>query len=52
MEKGFYREKSTPIFPISGWMGDNFLSKSHNMGWWKGVDVLVGKETIHVDHLF
>merc|ERR1719164_116661 len=22
------------------------------MDWWKGVDVLVGKETIHVDHLF
>merc|ERR1719240_1822224 len=30
-------EKNTPMLPISGWIG---------------VDVLVGKETIHVDHLF
>jgi len=45
-------EKSTPVLPISGWMGDNLLKKSDNMGWWKGFDVLVGKETIHVDTLY
>jgi len=33
-------EKSTPMLPISGWMGDNLLKKSENMGWWKGVDVV------------
>jgi len=32
-------------------MGDNLLKKSDNMGWWKGADVAVGKETIHVDTL-
>merc|ERR1712061_828396 len=31
-------EKSTPVLPISGWMGDNLLKKSDNMGWWKGAD--------------
>ena len=25
-------EKSTPVMPISGWMGDNLLKKSENMG--------------------
>merc|ERR1712242_214236 len=29
-------EKNTPVLPISGWMGDNLLKKSENMGWWKG----------------
>lgn len=45
--------KSVPVIPISGWMGDNLIVKSEKMaGWWKGVDVLVGKETIHIDTLF
>jgi elongation factor 1-alpha len=42
-------EKGTPVVPISGWMGDNLLKKSTNMGWWTGVDVVYGKETIHID---
>merc|ERR1712195_268035 len=45
-------EKNTPVMPISGWMGDNLLKKSDNMGWWKGNDVVVGKETIHVDTMY
>jgi elongation factor 1-alpha len=42
---------SVPILPISGWKGDNLLKKSENMGWWKGMDVKVEKETLHVDTL-
>ena len=38
--------------PISGWMGDNLLKKSENMGWWKGMDIACGKETIHCDTLY
>merc|ERR1712176_1381329 len=34
--------KSVPILPISGFQGDNLLSKSPKMSWWNGVDVLVG----------
>merc|ERR1719162_2140175 len=45
-------EKNTPVVPISGWMGDNLLKKSDNMTWWKGVDVVTGKETIHIDTLY
>jgi len=45
-------EKSVPIIPISGWMGDNLLKKSENMAWWKGVDVnkpLKPEEKVHID---
>jgi len=46
-------EKNVPVMPISGWMGDNLLKKSDNMGWWKGMDVSYeGKENIHVDTIF
>jgi elongation factor 1-alpha len=30
---------SVPVIPISGWMGDNLLTKSEKMPWWKGVEV-------------
>jgi len=43
---------SVPIFPISGWMGDNLIEKSPNMAWWKGVDVKgMDGETHHVEYL-
>lgn len=32
-------EASVPIMPISGWMGDNLISKSSNMTWWNGMEV-------------
>ena len=32
-------QDSVPIIPISGWMGDNLIKKSDNMGWWKGKEV-------------
>jgi len=43
-------EKSVPVLPISGWKGDNLLSKSMNMTWWNGVKVLdqAGKEHLIV----
>jgi len=44
-------DKQIPIIPISGFKGDNLLNKTTNMDWWKGVDVLVGKEKIHIDTL-
>merc|ERR1711953_960284 len=45
-------EKNAPYMPISGWIGDNLLKKSDNMDWWKGFDVAVSKETIHIDTLY
>merc|ERR1711998_599987 len=32
---------SVPVMPISGWMGDNLLEKSANMGWWNGCKIKV-----------
>lgn len=43
--------KQIPVIPISGWMGDNLIKKSDNMAWWKGADVEVGKEKVHIDTL-
>ncbi|KDD76122.1 glycosyl hydrolase [Helicosporidium sp. ATCC 50920] len=40
--KGDFVEKSVPVIPISGWMGDNLITKSTNMTWWEGKEVLVG----------
>jgi len=37
--KDSFLDASVPIIPISGWMGDNLITKSTNMGWWKGKEV-------------
>jgi elongation factor 1-alpha len=42
---------SVPFLPISGWKGDNLITKSTNMAWWKGADIKQGKVAIHVDTL-
>jgi len=42
MKVGWKKEQitgGTPVMPISGWMGDNLLTKSEKMAWWKGVEV-------------
>jgi len=31
-------EGQLPIFPISGWLGDNLIKPSTNMDWWKGME--------------
>jgi len=42
-------DKSTPVIPISGWMGDNLITKSTNMAWWTGQEILTeDKRTIQV----
>jgi len=45
-------EKSTPVLPLSGWMGDNLIKKTENMSWWSGQDILVEKATMHIDTLY
>jgi len=49
-------EKSVPVIPISGWMGDNLLTKSTNMPWWSGMDIIVptrsGEEKLHIDTVY
>merc|ERR1719313_3237437 len=47
-----FLDSGVPFMPISGWCGDNLVKKTTNMAWWKGADVKVGSETIHVDTLY
>lgn len=50
--KGDFVEKQVPIVPISGWMGDNLITKSTNMSWWTGMDVTnMSNKKIHVHTL-
>jgi elongation factor 1-alpha len=32
-------DESVPIVPISGWIGDNLITKSANMPWWTGAEI-------------
>merc|ERR1711971_1443481 len=34
--KNEFIKESVPMIPISGWEGDNLITKSNNMNWWKG----------------
>merc|ERR1712054_546947 len=42
---------SVPFIPMSGWKGDNLITKSANMGWWSGCDVKVDGKSLHIDTL-
>jgi len=37
--KDSFVKESVPIIPISGWLGDNLITESTNMTWWKGQNV-------------
>jgi len=41
-------EKGVPVLPLSGWMGDNLLTKTTNMAWWAGQKVEVDKKTYDI----
>jgi len=47
-----FLENGVPYMAISGWCGDNLVKKTTNMAWWKGQDVKVGDDMIHVDTLY
>jgi elongation factor 1-alpha len=45
-------EKCTPILPLSGWMGDNLITKSDKMTWFPGCDVVTQDGSkVHIDTL-
>jgi elongation factor 1-alpha len=44
--------KSVPVLPISGWMGDNLLTKSTNMKWWEGQDIEAASGKMHIDTFY
>jgi elongation factor 1-alpha len=41
-----YNPEKVPFVPISGWLGDNMLEKSTNMGWFKGPTLLEALDSI------
>merc|ERR1712151_1204248 len=45
-------EKSVPVLPLSGWMGDNLNKKSENMAWWSGCDIVVDGPKFHINTLY
>jgi elongation factor 1-alpha len=36
--------KRVPFLPLSGWIGDNLLTLSDKMPWWKGQNIVIGKK--------
>lgn len=48
-------EKGVVFLPISGYKGDNLITKSTNMSWWTGTDVALPKSagggSVHVETL-
>jgi elongation factor 1-alpha len=43
--------KEFPFIPISGWEGDNLVKKSENLTWYKGCDLEINGEKIHIHTL-
>merc|ERR1712072_176089 len=44
-------KREFPFIPISGWEGDNLVKKTEKMAWYKGVDLEIDGNKIHVDTL-
>merc|ERR1712224_180180 len=44
-------KKEFPFIPISGWEGDNLVKRTEKMAWYKGVDLEIDGNKIHVDTL-
>jgi elongation factor 1-alpha len=49
--KDDFVNNSVPIIPISGWAGDNLVKESDKMAWWKGQDVKINDQVVHVHTL-
>jgi len=45
LKKVGYNPEKIPFVPISGWVGDNMIEKSENMGWYKGPTLLEALDT-------
>jgi len=41
-----YNPEKVPFVPISGWLGDNMLERSTNMGWYKGPTLIEALDAI------
>jgi elongation factor 1-alpha len=48
LKKIGYKPETIPFIPISGWLGDNMIERSTNMGWWKGPTLLEALDALAV----
>jgi len=46
LKKVGYPTDTIPFIPISGWLGDNMIERSANMGWYKGPILLEALDAI------
>jgi len=46
LKKVGYNPDKVPFVPISGWVGDNMLEKSDNMGWYKGPTLIEALDSL------
>jgi elongation factor 1-alpha len=46
LKKIGYNPEKIPFVPISGWLGDNMIEKSANLGWWKGPTLLEALDSL------
>jgi elongation factor 1-alpha len=46
LKKVGYNPEKIPFVPISGWLGDNMIEKSTNLGWYKGPTLLEALDAI------
>mmetsp|Transcript_61545 Transcript_61545/g.137121 ORF Transcript_61545/g.137121 Transcript_61545/m.137121 type:complete len:477 (-) Transcript_61545:478-1908(-) len=44
-------EKGVPVLPLSGWMGDNLITKTSNMSWWDTKTITVDKKDFQITTL-
>lgn len=40
LKKVGYKPEAVAMIPLSGWLGDNMIEVTTNMGWWKGCDIV------------
>merc|ERR1712127_104121 len=44
-------EKGVPVLPLSGWMGDNLITKTSNVSWWDTKTITVDKKDFQITTL-
>jgi len=47
LKKVGYKPAKIPFVPISGWVGDNMIERSANMGWYKGPYLLEALDNVN-----
>lgn len=46
LKKVGYNPEKIPFIPISGWVGDNMITRSENMGWYKGPTLIEALDAV------